>query len=119
MVPAAAASPREDNEIPINKVKPGTSDEQIEIIDEEKKGRRRRNNAGCFVSCCRWWWAYRRISSFLRYQQALAIALLLLLGILRLIYLRTIEYYIHKLFAFYFIIFALVLLFMEAEARTI
>ena len=35
------------------------------------------------------------------------------------IYLRSIDYYIHRLFAFYFIIFGLILLFIEVEARTI
>lgn len=42
----------------------------------------------------------------------------MIMGILRLIFLREIDYYIHRLFAFYFVIFALVLLFIEAEARS-
>ena len=53
----------------------------------------------------------------LRWQQALAVALILLLGILRLIFLREIPYYIHRLFAFYFIFFGLTMLFVEAESR--
>ncbi len=40
-----------------------------------------------------------------------------LLGILRLIYLRDIAFYIHRLWAFYFLFFALLLLFIEAESR--
>ncbi len=40
------------------------------------------------------------------------------MGVLRLIFLRDIDYYIHRLFAFYFIFFGLILLFVEVEART-
>ena len=39
------------------------------------------------------------------------------MGVLRLIFLRDIEFYIHRLFAFYFIFFGLTLLFIEVEAR--
>ena len=64
VVPAA----QDNNDLPINKVKPDL-EKSVEIIDEPEKKptRRRKNNAGCLLSCCRWWWAYRRISSFLRY----------------------------------------------------
>ena len=55
----------------------------------------------------------------LRFQQALAVALILLLGILRLIFLREITYYIHRLFAFYFVFFGLTMLFLEAESRPV
>ena len=46
-------------------------------------------------------------------------ALVLLLGVLRLIFLREILYYIHRLFAFYFIFFGLTMLFLEAESRPV
>jgi hypothetical protein len=41
------------------------------------------------------------------------------MGILRLINLREIPFYIHRLFAFYFIIFGILLLFVELDARAI
>ena len=47
------------------------------------------------------------------------VALVLLLGVLRLIYLREIPQYIHRLFAFYFIMFGLTMLFLEAESRPV
>ena len=47
------------------------------------------------------------------------VALVLLLGVLRLIYLREIPQYIHRLFAFYFIFFGLSMLFLEAESRPV
>ena len=71
------------------------------------------------VKCCRWWFNYRRLSTMLRFLQGLAVALVLLLGVLRLIYLREIPYYIHRLFAFYFIFFGLTMLFLEAESRPV
>ena len=79
--------------------------------------KKKKMKRSCIVKCCRWWFNYRRLSTMLRWQQALAVALILLLGILRLIFLREIPYYIHRLFAFYFIFFGLTMLFVEAESR--
>ena len=57
--------------------------------------------------------------TILKVQQFIVIAVLILIGILRLVFLRDINFYIHRLFAFYFIFFGLILMFIEVEARVI